>query len=115
MVRNQNIQRTEFIIAEATAAINQTLWGPPEQIKEDTTYTLKNITIKIFDEKLLSTNPHTEIFKTNTLDNVVDLAQGTKPIQGNITGVTISKTNLCQFCNTSVEINEALASIKCTS
>ena len=89
MVRNQNLQRTEFIIADATAAIKLTLWDPPEQIKEDSTYTFKNLTIKIFDEKLLSTNPHTEILRTNTLDTVVDLPQDTKPIEGNITGVTI--------------------------
>ena len=115
MVRNQNLKRTEFIIADATAAIKLTLWGPPEQIKEDSTYTFKNLTIKIFDEKLFSTNPCTEILRTNTLDTVVDLPQDTKPIEGNITGVTICKTNSCQFCDTIVEVNEALASIKCTN
>jgi len=115
MVRNQNLQRTEFIIADATAAMKLTLWGPPEQLKEDSTYTFKNLTIKMFEEKLLSTNPQTQILKTNMLETVVDLPESTKPIEGHIKSVTICKRNSCQFCDTNVEVNKALVSIKCTN
>ena len=116
---NRTMKRTTFIIADATAAIQLTLWGPEEQILVDNCYKFENLSIKTFECTKLSTTPYTKIIKCKEIEDVVDetliLCKGIAVVTGTISGATIEIQNKCFFCKNAVTINEDITSLKCNT
>ena len=103
--------RTTFIIADRTGAIELTLWGIPEQINVGTSYIFKNV-----KGNYLSTNPDTQIEKTQDLKNVVtDMVFKPKQDLIKVAGVGIQTVHKCMLCKASLELNESLKSFKWSS
>jgi DNA-directed RNA polymerase subunit RPC12/RpoP len=116
---SRKMQRTTFIIADESTAIQLTLWGPEDQILVDNCYKFENLSIKVFECTKLSTNPYTRITKVDALQNVhvtdLDLIQksNVKILKGKICGVDIQLQYKCFFCKANVTINEDIQSLKC--
>jgi len=116
---NRKMKRTTFISADATAAIQLTLWGPEEQILVDNCYKFENLSIKTFEYTKLSTTPYTNIMKCNEIEDVVDktliVCKGVTVVTGTISGATIEIQHKCFFCKNLVTINDDIKALKCQS
>lgn len=115
-VRQKQLQRTDFIIGDRTAALELTLLGPPEQLLISSTYTFHNLTVKMFGNKKLSRTITPRILRADDIDDEITKlpTPSKKTVKGQITGVSITSTQKCSFCKSLIVINQDLKSIKCT-
>ena len=110
----QTMMRTQYVIADETSAINLTLWGPPDQITEASTYSFSNVTVKTFEIRKLCTNSDTAIKRVQNLENISNTTVYKAKLEVvKIVAVKITTMSKCSFCNSQITLNDALTSVKC--
>lgn len=110
----RTLTRTTFTIADESASVDLTLWGPPEQVNPSSTYQFTNLAVKIFEKKKLSTTLETSIKRKEDIKNVTAASFiKTKIEKVKIIGVSIYTVSKCCFCNSIIQLNPSLTSVKC--
>ena len=110
----KTMTRTTSVKADSTEAIEITIWGPIDQINVGSGYEFKNYTLKVLDEKKLSTKKDSAIKRIEDLNNICK-APLSKPKDEviEIMGIKIDTTTKCVFCSSTLVINETINSVKC--
>ena len=62
--------RTAFIVADKTASIEITVWGPPDQITVGMSYDFRHLTVQFFGSKKLSTTVESIINRVEDIKDV---------------------------------------------
>ena len=108
----RTLTRTTSAIADESASVDLTLWGPPEQVNPSSTYEFTNLAVKIFETKKLSTTLETSIKRKEDIKNVTAASYIKNYIEKvKIIGVSIYTVNKCCFCNSLVQLNPGLTSV----
>ena len=109
------MDRTICVIADETGTICLTLWGNPDQLSIDSTYSFNSLTVKKFEETTVTTNPSsviklTEDINVDSFKSIWDRWQ-----KATITGVKILTEAKCPQCFSLINVNEDVKSVKCHS
>ena len=118
------MDRTICVIADETGTICLTLWGNPDQLSINSTYSFNNLTVKSFEETIVTTNPSSVMKLTEdinidsyksiwdrwqkaTITGVKMLTEANCSQYFNLIGVNVDvKTVKCHFCKTRLSLTE---------
>ena len=112
---NKKLNRTTFIIADKTAAIELTYWGDDADLKVGSTYHFSSITVKLFQTKKLSTTKETTIVEVEDVGPVARYTSDEVKLEVTIMGINLSTDSVCVFCGNKIQINEDLSTVKCNT
>lgn len=114
------LKKADCIIADATATMICSMWAEViDQIQEDQCYKFSEMSVRTFNNKILSSTPETTIEIINPLENVKtnDNLKIKKNSTENITilSIKVISTFTCIACGKSIEnkINPDMKLVKC--